>query len=359
MYYNSYSFGCENKMRISLSTRALSIIQEDMDVFNEKSIGAFINTIFYNFRGEANASVNILAQKKRNEYEKALSNCNLPDITKNLVLNALENMVYDSVQKAIVNSLAKGASGSESKLYYINNANMELLEKMFPSEPVSTPKNRHLFYKRKSQYMKCLLEEYSELPFIERERIVKKSIINTIEDAISSKTYLDLTTKRGEKKTSFYVKPYKILSDPLNTRSYLVCWSRPEGSNAQTMTIRSYAIHRLNKVELIRDKWDPLSTRDVHLIEEKIAHNSSAFLSDETETIRIKISPEGESIYHVKLAFRPKIIKKEGDIYIFTCSPKQAFNYFFNFGDTIEILEPITLREEFKNKYTTASKLYL
>lgn len=46
------------------------------------------------------------------------------------------------------------------------------------------------------------------------------------------------------------------------------------------------------------------------------------------------------------------------DVYVFDCSLRQAFNYFFSFGADAEILSPDELRNEFIENYSSALTIY-
>ena len=55
---------------------------------------------------------------------------------------------------------------------------------------------------------------------------------------------------------------------------------------------------------------------------------------------------------------RPKLTKEEGDIYTFECSEKLAKVYFAQFYDDIEVIEPESLRESFKENFGRTYKIY-
>lgn len=79
------------------------------------------------------------------------------------------------------------------------------------------------YYARRGEYIKCVIEEYARLPYIQRERVYVSLFIEEIETAIHAERQLRIVTNR-DKVYSIY--PYKILPDPLSTANYLVGYSR-------------------------------------------------------------------------------------------------------------------------------------
>ena len=78
------------------------------------------------------------------------------------------------------------------------------------------------------------------------------------------------------------------------------------------------------------------------------------------EHITVKLNKVGKKIYKTKLFSRPERIDtiQNDDIYVFNCTQKQAFNYFFSFGSNVEIISPSELKEEFIKKYSEALAQY-
>ena len=75
--------------------------------------------------------------------------------------------------------------------------------------------------------------------------------------------------------------------------------------------------------------------------------------------IRLQLSQYGEKLYHQKIHQRPAYVEKYGDgVYVFDCSERQIFNYFFSFGADVQILEPASLRQRFAESYLQAYNCY-
>ena len=90
---------------------------------------------------------------------------------------------------------------------------------------------------------------------------------------------------------------------------------------------------------------------------EKVIQDFDPFLS-QGKKIKAILTPEGERILKLLNINRPEIISKNNEFYEFQCSEEKAKRYFAYFLDEIEILEPQSLREWFKIKYSNAYKKY-
>ena len=76
------------------------------------------------------------------------------------------------------------------------------------------------------------------------------------------------------------------------------------------------------------------------------------------QNIKISLTKTGEKLFKELKTNRPKIIKKEDNIYFLEASQEKAKRYFSFFLDEVEILEPLELREWFKDKLKKAFEKY-
>ncbi len=79
------------------------------------------------------------------------------------------------------------------------------------------------YYARRGEYIKCVIEEYARLPYIQRERVSFSLFIEEIETAIHAERQLRIVMNRDK---AYSIYPYKILPAPLSTANYLVGYSR-------------------------------------------------------------------------------------------------------------------------------------
>ena len=147
----------EQKIRVSLSDRAFNTMYDDMAIFDIKQPASFINTIIKNLRESSMASITSYLEHWKNEQYQKFDTIPIDQKTKNVIIEKLliqeEKRISD-----ILKGYMKG--GENSRLYRINNENVEYL--MYYCE------DEEFYNNRPGLFIKCLMEEYAEHPFIER-----------------------------------------------------------------------------------------------------------------------------------------------------------------------------------------------
>lgn len=347
-----YGFSDSHKIRVRISASATEIIKNDMDFFKFKSFSDIFNIIISNFKDNARASKTLYLQKKKNEILDALKGCQLDPLVQAQVCHALLYKEKLTLEKKLKEYMKKKPN-DDYKIRYINNNNIDYLEN-------ECLEKTDELYNTPGAYLKCIIEEYCELPFSEREQIVKADIFSIIEDAIAAKYCLKIKAERQKGEILiFIVKPYRIMSGPLGGLNYLVCKSYPEGS-FDSMRIASFAINRLDTPKKLKSEPARFSLKEETEIKERLQNIPPAYLTYDESEIHIKLTNNGKRRYQNLLFSRPikDINKSTDDEYVFFCSLPQAYNYFFNFGDDVEILSPQELRDMFSVMYKKAYDIY-
>lgn len=336
-----------HKIRITLSNKAYAIIKEDMDLFEVPTPTEFINTVFDNFKKESKASLVLYLQQRKIELDRLFTIAKLDEESKRRAIEQILSQEQESTQNELFKY--KQLTG-KSKLYHINKDNIKYLEEYCEEGRL---------YDSPGLYIRFIIEEYCTLPFIEREKIYRKNIYELVEQACQERKILKITQRIRAKEQILYVYPYKILPDPFHTQSYLVCFSRELEKEDSAKIISSFSMARLNKISMLSKKFH-LSKDEYSDLDEKIFNNSPAYMLGTPEHITVKLNKVGKKIYKTKLFSRPERIDtiQNDDIYVFNCTQKQAFNYFFSFGSNVEIISPSELREEFIKKYSEALEQY-
>lgn len=351
-YYKPTDQG-DQQVRLRFSRYANEVIQYDMFLFNEVKANTFINTVIRNYYESAATSINMRLNDYRSLLEEQLiskgSNTTIRQLIDVLVKHEEERLIdisksYDAPDKY-----------SKSKPYRLQN---DLYEE-FAGE--ASDFNEDKYYPRScSLYIRTLIEEYTRLPYILRERIYFKTYFEIIESAIEHRQQLLITTASGRK---FYTLPYKILSDPLSTVNYLTGYSYLPAEEAKSKYTVSYKVSSIKNIKIVKSRSGYLHPCDVSRLNSEISEKGVQFLVSEYTQICVRFTDNGMKLFNQLLHLRPEpvSITKEKDSYIavFNCSMKQAETYFFKFGANVRILSPDTLRDKFLHNYQQAVSSYL
>ena len=338
----------EQKIRIALSKRAKLIMAEDMDIFGVNKVATFINTVFDNYKYEAQSSISQYLQQKKSDLNNLFNETKLDTESKKLVINQLLSLEENTLNGRIKGYMSPKA---DSKLYHINNSNVQYLIE-------ECAENIH-YNNRPGLYIRSVIEEYCSLPFITRESIYRKDIYDTIEQACNESRILKVKANYYGKDQLFYVYPYKILPDSFNTQSYLVCYSHKVEESESEKVIASFSMARIKAPTMLKSTFS-LKKDEITALELQLNNNSPAYLIGKTGQIKVKLTEKGKQSYQSRLYSRPDKIESlsSDDIYVFDCTQQQIFNYFFSFGPEAEIISPENLRNRFINTYENALKSY-
>ncbi len=352
------------KVRLNLSTKAYEIIKQDIKNFylneTKETTSGFLNQIVSNFYEQALASINLRVTNKETELNELINSPELTKVdskSKELIINTLVNEYKDKLIKQ-VESYSKGVSVHMD----INLANIKLLrEDIFEAD----------YYGSESKYIKALLEEYAERPSFIREQIFfKNDIVDKIEYAITNKCQVKITIKQKYKvknKTyytrTFFVSPYKLMTDKANLFNYLVGFSQ-EVNQDQTLKdkqISSFRISQIAHLDVYNSKKASISKEEKKAIENLITLNTVQYLSSPNIDIKVRFNQKGLEKYQRIIYLRPNNYTKDSNdhlIYTFHCTEKHFLDYFIKFLKDIEVLEPLYLREKVIKWYKGAISVY-
>ena len=337
----------EQKIRIALSDRARLTMAEDMDVFGISKAATFINTVFNNYKTDAQSSISLYLQQRSLELERLFTECKLDTASKKIATDQILSVEKQKIKNEISKYIS---TKGDSKLYHINDDNVTyLLEDVDEDQ----------YYSRPGLYIRSIIEEYCSLPFIKREHIFRKDIYDTIERACQERKILKIKANYYGKEQLFYVYPYKIVPDPFHTQSYLVCYSRKAEDDESDKIIASFSMARINTPAMLTKTFH-LNKQEITNIESQLSNYSPAYLIGKPEQIKVKLTKKGKQSYQSRLYSRPEKIASlsSDDVYVFDCTQQQIFNYFFPFGPDAEIISPEYLRNRFKNSFSKALEKY-
>lgn len=356
------SFRAENKQRLNLSSRAYTIILNDSVVFRDTSPSKqarnalpshVINHIFRCFRETAQASAALALHNRRMELENLLASVHPNTAGENAV-----QLLLDGYQKQLSDGIQRRKEKGIAFSFRLDKNSMEYLAS-------EEGQRERIFYgDRVGSYIKSILEEYAELPYVERERIYYRDILDEIQLAIANKNILKLTMhsvstgKNGTTNNLLYLKPLGLYQDSERLYNYLVgmkasCKEGPWMPGAIRLTSIKDGKYLKQTAFICKE--------EKKAIEIAIRKNGVQYLSDShsSENIKVQFTPEGERMYHRLLHLRPMYTANpEPLIYEFHCTMFQAEAYFFKYGHNVKILEPKSLADKFLRRYQSAANRY-
>ena len=334
------------KIRISLSQKAMLTIEDDMTAFEVPKLTTFINQIITNFRDIAESSIDNYLNNKKIELEELFSNSALD---KSSIKKSINTILNKEEKRLISNRSSYSNANAISRQYNINNENYAYLTE-------DCDEDKH--YATAAKYLKCLIEEYCQLPFIKRARIYKRDTYAKVENACLDHRILKVKAMIDGRPKQLYVYPYKIMPDPLVTQEYLVGYVK-SAKDEKAKHIASFSMARLQLQGSAMKRQFKLTKSDIKTIENKLAKSSPAYLLGSNEKIIVKLTEKGQKSYKTKLYSRPvREPESTDDMYVFKCSRLQVYNYFFPFGKEAEIIEPKDLRERFIKGYKDGISKY-
>lgn len=334
-----------NKQHLNLSVPAYKVIWSDMFTFGADKLSGFINAVFEYYCPIAEASISRMLNCLNGELSKLLSDIPGDDQTKKRVLDRLVMQKKNS----LIEKADSYADGRPFK-FWLNRKNLEYLTEE------NSECDEDLFYSRRGKYIKCVLEEYARLPYIEREKIYFSPFIQAIEHAVQQQHQLRIVTGAD---AVYSVYPYQILCDPLSTANYLVGYCKRYNFPEDEKQPCSFRISALKSVKVEKSKSAFLKDCSWKQLMQKIELRGVQFMAaDETE-IHVRLTDEGVYKYRRQTHLRPEPIeRRDGNIFVFHCTPDQAEFYFFKFGKDAEILFPLSLRDKFRSIYKDAANKY-
>lgn len=250
-------------------------------------------------------------------------------------LNNLLNNIYEEYSKNLNGNEKKKIKTDSTILQFsLNKNNKENYYNFLKENKIQN----------EAEFFRKIFTEYSLKIKKEREIFLYRKIIKLIEIAILEKKILKITFYDGK---IVEIEPYFIGSSNLELGNYLFSYSVSE---------KSWKNYKLKYIKSVFIKNENFEIRDYQYID-KLKKNYDPFLSF-GKKIKVKLSKEGEKLFNILEINRPKFIKKVDDIYILEASEEKAKRYFGYFLNEAEVIEPLELREWFKEHFRLALKMY-
>ena len=194
-----------------------------------------------------------------------------------------------------------------------------------------------------AEYFRELFEIYTSKFKYQRELFIFEDRVKGILEGIKAKKKLKIKYLNKV----YTVEPYFIKREERGDENFLFCYVEEK---------KEYANFKLKELEIISIIDEKIKGKDKKFIE-SMRKNFDPFLGN-GNIVKVRLTDEGLSLLKSLTNYRPKLIKKEGDIYSFEVANENAKLYFRQFSKEAEIIYPPNLREEIKREYLEILELY-
>lgn len=167
-------------------------------------------------------------------------------------------------------------------------------------------------------------------------------LFNDIKSAIINKNIIRFTYfSSNEKETSREVKPIRLLFKGWDWYVYTFCLLRNE--------FRYFKLSRIRDLKILDENFED-SYEDVVLIKEM----------EYKDTVRVKLKFDRKVAFRVYDELRDIKEDEKGNLYAEIELPNDynLYNYIFSFGESVEVLEPIEIRNNIRDMINKMSRIY-
>lgn len=195
-----------------------------------------------------------------------------------------------------------------------------------------------------AEYFRNIFFYYAQQSKKSRELFIFKNITEKIMCGVENKKKIIVTFADGTKKT---ISPYYMASSELELKNYLFSYDEEE-KKFKNFTLRNIKAVYVTEKKVYEGENDFVR---------EVIENFDPFLSY-SRRVKVKFTDEGLEILKKLKTYRPKLLKQEGNICMFQCSELQGKRYFSVFWNEAEILEPLELRNWFRERSLKMTEIY-
>ena len=195
-----------------------------------------------------------------------------------------------------------------------------------------------------AEYFRNIFFYYAQQSKKSRELFIFKNITEKIMCGVENKKKIIVTFADGTKKT---ISPYYMASSELELKNYLFSYDEEE-KKFKNFTLRNIKAVYVTEKKVYEGENDFVR---------EVIENFDPFLSY-SRRVKVKFTDEGLEILKKIKTYRPKLLKQEGNICVFQCSELQGKRYFSVFWNEAEILEPLELRNWFRERSLKMTEIY-
>ena len=333
--------GGDFKQRINLSYSALNVINSDMSAFHNNQFTNFINTVITNHIYKSDASISIALERERKKLEQQLKTLNCSETDK-IIARLL------GIKKTELTKKAASYENFKSCPVRLHKGTVEYL-----TDPYSECKENIYYNNKPGKYLKALVEDYASKPYSERELIYFADRVTLIKTAIKERRKLSV---KFSDERHYIIYPVKLVKDPMAIYNYVVGYSFNKEDKAKSPV--SLRISGDFDIRLMNGEFS-LSKEDIKNLNNCINNKGIQFLIGEESDIVVILTERGKQKFSSQIHLRPSPVEvRNGNEYVFRCTPAQAEFYFVKFGKDAYIKEPEDLHRKMLNIYHEAYKVY-
>lgn len=335
------SLGDTEKINLFVPGDIHEIIEYDIrmfEVYSHKKItpnrNRFINMLIKNYHDQFVAENNGL----RNEIAAALHRLSLSRKT--------EREIAESLMREVLQpSAQRGGKGSRMISFKPWNDIGQIVE--LAKREMTAP-----------QYFRRMIINYCRKPLSTREQIIFKIHYDQLcQKCRERKPIVISTTWKPE--ILHEVIPVSMSIGHEEMFNYLLCQEINPYTNVPEA--RSYALRRINGISDGRTTINLDETVEKHLREMK--KKGPQYAINDDETICVRLTQKGQDYYQRIYFGRPFYSqieeKPDGYYHYYQCSMDQVLFYYRRFDPrTVEILEPVSLREKMRNYFNDGAEVY-
>ena len=222
------------RQHLNLSEYALEIIENDKDIFLDKpSREKMLNIVFSMYRDYADASIRTACERYREQLE--MQTGEVPD-------GSAKAATISALVKSYKADLIKKSTAyprEHTFKFQLDRGNYKYMADWSDTEEA--------YGEYGCRYIKAVLEEYSRKPYVEREAIICRDLIETVNACVESHLAMTITLNNGVR---YEVRPYGVFVDRGNNYHYLVGYSRKareseadKPSSFRISNIRDYKLY--------------------------------------------------------------------------------------------------------------------
>lgn len=194
-----------------------------------------------------------------------------------------------------------------------------------------------------AEFFRDLFEIYSSQFKYQREIFIFQDTYKVVLEAIKNKSKMRILYMED----NLIISPYFIKREDQGDENFIFTYDDEN---------RIYRSIKLKDVIILGVLNEKIQIRDKKYIE-NMRKNFDPFLGERL-LIKAIFTPIGESMLKSFTNYKPKLIKKDENIYQFEMTLENAKFYFASFLKEVTIIEPQKLRDELRSSFLQAYKIY-